>query len=54
MTDRLVDFLGDREKRTLRMRDALREVGFDLDEAEISSGSRKANRLAARTWPGQC
>jgi predicted metal-dependent phosphoesterase TrpH len=35
MTARLTDFLGDREKRTLRMRDALREVGFDLDEAEI-------------------
>jgi len=35
MTDRLVDFLADREKRTLRMRDALREVGFELDEAEI-------------------
>ncbi len=35
MTTRLDDFLADREKRTLRMRDALREVGFDLDEAEI-------------------
>jgi predicted metal-dependent phosphoesterase TrpH len=35
MTARLADFLADREKRTLRMRDALREVGFDLDEAEI-------------------
>lgn len=35
MTDRLVDFLADREKRTLRMRDALRDVGFELDEAEI-------------------
>jgi len=35
MTDRLVDFLADREQRTLRMRDALREVGFELDEAEI-------------------
>jgi 3',5'-nucleoside bisphosphate phosphatase len=35
LTDRLVDFLADREKRTLRMRDALRQVGFDLDEAEI-------------------
>ncbi|HSZ05499.1 MAG TPA: PHP domain-containing protein [Solirubrobacteraceae bacterium] len=35
MTDRLADFLADREKRTLRMRDALREVGFELDEAEI-------------------
>ncbi|MFI4989780.1 MAG: PHP domain-containing protein [Solirubrobacterales bacterium] len=35
MTDRLVDFLADREQRTLRMRDALREVGFELDEAEL-------------------
>jgi predicted metal-dependent phosphoesterase TrpH len=35
MTERLVDFLADREKRTLRMRDALREVGFELDDAEI-------------------
>ena len=35
LTERLVDFLADREKRTLRMRDALREVGFELDEAEI-------------------
>jgi len=37
MTERLTDFLADREKRTLRMRDALREVGFDLDEAEIDA-----------------
>ncbi len=35
LTDALVDFLADREKRTLRMRDALREVGFELDEATI-------------------
>jgi predicted metal-dependent phosphoesterase TrpH len=35
MTTRLEEFLADREKRTLRMRDALRDVGFDLDEAEI-------------------
>jgi 3',5'-nucleoside bisphosphate phosphatase len=35
MTDRLDEFLADREQRTLRMRDGLREVGFDLDEAEI-------------------
>jgi hypothetical protein len=35
MTTRLEAFLADREARTLRMRDALREVGFDLDEAEI-------------------
>ncbi|HLM86160.1 MAG TPA: PHP domain-containing protein [Solirubrobacteraceae bacterium] len=37
MTARLSDFLADREKRTLRMRDALRDVGFDLDEAEIEA-----------------
>lgn len=35
MTTALVDFLADREKRTLRMRDGLREAGFELDEAEI-------------------
>ncbi len=35
MTDRLAAFLADREKRTLRMRDGLREAGFELDEAEI-------------------
>jgi len=37
MTEQLTAFLADREKRTLRMRDALREVGFDLDEAEIAA-----------------
>lgn len=35
MTRRLADFLADREQRTLRMRDGLLEVGFELDEAEI-------------------
>jgi predicted metal-dependent phosphoesterase TrpH len=35
MTERLEDFLADREKRTLRMRDGLVEAGFKLDEAEI-------------------
>ena len=35
MTASLVEFLADRERRTLRMRDALREVGFELDETEI-------------------
>ena len=35
MTDSLVAFLADREQRTLRMRDGLRQVGFELDEAEI-------------------
>ena len=37
ITAALADFLADRERRTLRMRDALREVGFDLDEAEIDA-----------------
>ena len=35
LSQRLEEFLSDREKRTLRMRDALRDVGFELDEAEI-------------------
>jgi predicted metal-dependent phosphoesterase TrpH len=35
MSASLQEFLADREKRTLRMRDGLREVGFELDEAEI-------------------
>jgi 3',5'-nucleoside bisphosphate phosphatase len=35
LTDSLVGFLADREKRTLRMRDGLREAGFELDETEI-------------------
>jgi predicted metal-dependent phosphoesterase TrpH len=35
MTDSLVAFLADREKRTLRMRDGLREAGLELDETEI-------------------
>src|ERR1700683_174410 len=37
MTERLTAFLADREKRTLRMRDGLREAGFDLEEAEIDA-----------------
>jgi 3',5'-nucleoside bisphosphate phosphatase len=37
MTERLTAFLADRERRTLRMRDALREVGFDLDEAQLDA-----------------
>jgi len=32
---RLEEFLADREQRTLRMADALKEAGFELDEAEI-------------------
>jgi predicted metal-dependent phosphoesterase TrpH len=37
LTERLTDFLGDRERRTLRMAAALRDVGFELDEAEIDA-----------------
>jgi 3',5'-nucleoside bisphosphate phosphatase len=37
ITANLADFLADREKRTLRMRDALRDVGFELDEAELEA-----------------
>ena len=33
---RLEEFLADREQRTLRMAAALRDVGFELDEAEIN------------------
>jgi hypothetical protein len=36
LTRRLAEFLGDREQRTLRMAAALREVGFELDETQIS------------------
>jgi 3',5'-nucleoside bisphosphate phosphatase len=41
----LVDFLGDRERRTLRMRDALQEVGFELDEAEIEQRISQARPI---------
>ena len=35
LTRRLAEFLADREQRTLRMAAALKEAGFELDEAEI-------------------
>jgi predicted metal-dependent phosphoesterase TrpH len=35
LTARLEEFLGDREKRTLRMADALEELGFELDRTEL-------------------
>ena len=35
LTTRLAEFLADREQRTLRMAAALKELGFELDEAEI-------------------
>jgi predicted metal-dependent phosphoesterase TrpH len=37
LTERLAEFLGDRERRTLRMAAALRELGLELDETEISA-----------------
>jgi len=35
LAERLAEFLGDREQRTLRMAAALKEAGFELDETEI-------------------
>ncbi len=35
LTQRLTEFLADREQRTLRMAEALKEAGFELDETEI-------------------
>jgi predicted metal-dependent phosphoesterase TrpH len=40
LSARLRDFLADRERRTLRMAAALRELGLELDETEI--GARRA------------
>jgi 3',5'-nucleoside bisphosphate phosphatase len=37
LMSKLVEFLGDREQRTLRMAAALKELGFELDETEISA-----------------
>ena len=37
LTDSLAAFLADREQRTLRMASALRELGLELDEAEIAA-----------------
>ncbi len=37
LTRTLVEFLADREQRTLRMAAALTELGFELDEAELSA-----------------
>ena len=36
----LADFLADRERRTLRMAEALREQGLELDDAAISAARR--------------
>ena len=37
LTERLAHFLGDRERRTLRMAAALREQGLQLDEAQLDA-----------------
>jgi 3',5'-nucleoside bisphosphate phosphatase len=47
LTARLQQFLADREQRTLRMASALRELGLELDEAEIVA-RRAAGRPIGR------
>jgi hypothetical protein len=37
LTERLSEFLADRERRTMRMAAALRELGLDLDDAELTA-----------------
>src|SRR5271167_4080819 len=37
LTARLAEFLADREQRTLRMAAALKELGFELDERQITA-----------------
>jgi predicted metal-dependent phosphoesterase TrpH len=37
LTERLAEFLADREQRTLRMADGLRQAGFELDEEQINT-----------------
>ncbi len=37
LTERLVEFLADRERRTLRMAAGLKEAGFELDERQIEA-----------------
>jgi predicted metal-dependent phosphoesterase TrpH len=37
LADRLAEFLADRERRTLRMAAALRELGFELEKSEIDA-----------------
>jgi predicted metal-dependent phosphoesterase TrpH len=37
LTEKLAEFLADREQRTLRMATALRELGFELDERQIAA-----------------
>jgi predicted metal-dependent phosphoesterase TrpH len=37
LTERLAEFLADREHRTMRMAAALRELGFELDEDELQA-----------------
>jgi 3',5'-nucleoside bisphosphate phosphatase len=37
LSERLAEFLADRERRTMRMAAALRELGFELDERELKA-----------------
>jgi 3',5'-nucleoside bisphosphate phosphatase len=47
LTERLAEFLADRERRTLRMADALRELDWKLDERELDA-RRAAGRPIGR------
>jgi predicted metal-dependent phosphoesterase TrpH len=47
LTARLDEFLADRERRTLRMAAALRELGFELDERELAA-RRQAGKPIGR------
>ena len=47
LTERLAEFLADRERRTLRMAAALRELDWELDEREIAA-RRAAGRPIGR------
>jgi predicted metal-dependent phosphoesterase TrpH len=37
LTKRLAEFLADREQRTMRMADGLRQAGFDLDQRQLDT-----------------
>ena len=52
LAERLVEFRADRERRARRMADALRELGFELDDAVLSRRARAGQvDRSARTWP---
>ena len=49
------DFLADREQRTLRMAENLREEGLELDNrGDRRARRRQASRSGDHTWPKRC